>query len=104
MTMVWEPEKECMQREELRQLQLEQLQAVLARVYMHVPFYRKQFDACKVDPDDFCSLDDLRRLPFTSKADLPGELPLRPVRRAVARRRAHPRLGVHVHRGGVHAQ
>jgi phenylacetate-CoA ligase len=75
MTMVWEPEKECMQREELRQLQLEQLQAVLARVYMHVPFYRKQFDACKVDPDDFCSLDDLRRLPFTSKADLQENYP-----------------------------
>ena len=73
--MVWEPEKECMQREELRQLQLEQLQAVLARVYMHVPFYRKQFDACKVDPDDFCSLDDLRRLPFTSKADLQENYP-----------------------------
>jgi phenylacetate-CoA ligase len=75
MTMVWEPEKECMQREELRQLQLEQLQAVLARVYMHVPFYRKQFDACKVDPDDFCSLDDLRRLPFTSKTDLQENYP-----------------------------
>ena len=73
--MVWEPEKECMQREELRQLQLEQLQAVLARVYMHVPFYRKQFDACKVDPDDFCSLDDLRRLPFTSKTDLQENYP-----------------------------
>jgi phenylacetate-CoA ligase len=75
MTMVWEPEKECMQRDELRQLQLEQLQAVLARVYMHVPFYRKQFDACKVDPDDFCSLDDLRRLPFTSKTDLQENYP-----------------------------
>ena len=73
--MVWEPEKECMQREELRQLQLEQLQAVLARVYMHVPFYRKQFDACKVDPDDFCRLDDLRRLPFTSKTDLQENYP-----------------------------
>ena len=73
--MVWEPEKECMQRDELRQLQLEQLQAVLARVYMHVPFYRKQFDACKVDPDDFCSLDDLRRLPFTSKTDLQENYP-----------------------------
>ena len=73
--MVWEPEKECMQRDELRQLQLEQLQAALARVYMHVPFYRKQFDACKVDPDDFCSLDDLRRLPFTSKADLQENYP-----------------------------
>jgi phenylacetate-CoA ligase len=75
MTMVWEPEKECMQRDELRQLQLEQLQAVLARVYMHVPFYRKQFDACKVDPDDFRSLDDVRRLPFTSKADLQENYP-----------------------------
>ena len=73
--MVWEPEKECMQRDELRQLQLEQLQAVLARVYMHVPFYRKQFDACKVDPDEFCSLDDLRRLPFTSKTDLQENYP-----------------------------
>ena len=73
--MVWEPDKECMQRDELRQLQLEQLQAVLARVYMHVPFYRKQFDACKVDPDDFRSLDDLRRLPFTSKADLQENYP-----------------------------
>jgi phenylacetate-CoA ligase len=75
MTMVWEPEKECMQRDELRQLQLEQLQAVLARVYMHVPFYRKQFDACKVDPDDFRSLDDLRRLPFTSRHDLQENYP-----------------------------
>jgi len=73
--MVWEPEKECMQRDELRQLQLEQLQAVLARVYMHVPFYRKQFDACKVDPDDFRSLDDLRRLPFTSRHDLQENYP-----------------------------
>lgn len=73
--MVWEPEKECMDRDELRQLQLEQLQAVLARVYMHVPFYRKQFDACRVDPDDFRSLDDLRRLPFTSKADLQENYP-----------------------------
>jgi phenylacetate-CoA ligase len=75
MTMVWEPDKECMQRDELRQLQLEQLQAVLARVYMHVPFYRKQFDACKVDPDDFGSLDDLRRLPFTSRDDLQENYP-----------------------------
>jgi phenylacetate-CoA ligase len=75
MTMVWEPEKECMQRDELRQLQLEQLQAVLARVYMHVPFYRRQFDACKVDPDDFGSLDDLRRLPFTSRDDLQENYP-----------------------------
>jgi phenylacetate-CoA ligase len=40
-----------------------------------VPFYRKQFDACKVDPDDFGSLDDLRRLPFTSRDDLQENYP-----------------------------
>jgi phenylacetate-CoA ligase len=42
---------------------------------MHVPFYRKQFDACQVDPDDFRSLDDVPRLPFTSKADLQENYP-----------------------------
>jgi len=73
--MIWEPEKECMARDELRQLQLEQLQAVLARVYLHVPFYRKQFDACKVDPDDFRNLDNVRRLPFTSQSDLRENYP-----------------------------
>lgn len=73
--MFWEPEKECMDREELQQLQLEQLQAVLARVYLHVPFYHHKFDELGIDPDDFRSLDDVRRLPFTTKADLQGNYP-----------------------------
>lgn len=73
--MIWQPEVECMKREELLQLQLEQLQAVLARVYMHVPFYRKRFDASRIDPDEFRNLADLRRLPFTTKADLQDNYP-----------------------------
>jgi phenylacetate-CoA ligase len=73
--MIWQPEVECMKRDELLQLQLEQLQAVLARVYMHVPFYRKQFDSLRIDTDEFRSLDDLRRLPFTTKADLHDNYP-----------------------------
>jgi phenylacetate-CoA ligase len=73
--MYWEPEKECMDREELKQLQLEQLQATLSRVYMHVPFYRKKFDELGIDPDEFRSLDDLRRLPFTTKSDLQDNYP-----------------------------
>lgn len=73
--MIWEPNRECLQRDELRQLQLESLQAVLARVYLHVPFYRKQFDAAHIDPDDFRNLSDLGRLPFTSKADLENNYP-----------------------------
>jgi phenylacetate-CoA ligase len=67
--MIWETESELMDRDDLRQLQLERLQSTLARVYMNVPFYRKKFDELKIDIDDFSSLDDLRRLPFTTKDD-----------------------------------
>jgi phenylacetate-CoA ligase len=68
--MYWEPEKECMDREELEQYQIERLQATLNRVYAHVPFYRKRFDQLGISPEDIGSLSDLPRLPVTSKADL----------------------------------
>ena len=67
---IWEPQHECMDRAELEQLQLERLEATLNRVYRHVAFYRKRFDEIGFNPDDFRSLADLARLPFTSKADL----------------------------------
>ncbi|MDA8082129.1 MAG: phenylacetate--CoA ligase [Nitrospiraceae bacterium] len=73
--MYWEPDMECMDREGLQQLQIERLQATVARVYMNVPFYRKKFDELGIDPDDFRSLDDLRRLPFTIKNDLRDSYP-----------------------------
>jgi phenylacetate-CoA ligase len=73
--MYWEPEKECMSREDLEQLQLERLQSTLYRVGTHVPFYRNKFNALKVDLDSFNSLDDLRRLPFTMKQDLRDNYP-----------------------------
>jgi phenylacetate-CoA ligase len=66
----WQPEAECMEREELMQLQLERLQATLSRVYRSVPFYRKRFDEVGFDPDDLRSIADLARLPFTAKHDL----------------------------------
>jgi phenylacetate-CoA ligase len=67
---IWEPQHECMDRAELEQLQLERLEATLNRVYRHVPFYRKRFDELGFNPDDFRSLADLAKLPFTTKADL----------------------------------
>jgi phenylacetate-CoA ligase len=69
-TPVWQPESECMPREELEQLQLERLEATLNRVALHVPFYRRRFQEAGFDPDGFRSLADLRRLPFTTKEDL----------------------------------
>ncbi len=73
--MYWEPEYECMSREDLEQLQLERLQATLYRVGTHVPFYRQKFNEVKVNYDTFTSLDDLRRLPFTMKQDLRDNYP-----------------------------
>ncbi|MCL1925594.1 MAG: phenylacetate--CoA ligase [Syntrophorhabdaceae bacterium] len=75
MTMYWEPDKECMDGEELEQLQLERLQATLNRVYAHVPFYRKKFDEMGISPEDISSLSDIARLPFTAKADLRDNYP-----------------------------
>lgn len=73
--MYWQPESECMDQEELQQLQLERLESTVNRVYMNVPFYRKKFDGVGFNPDDLRSLDDLRRLPFTTKGDLRENYP-----------------------------
>ncbi|WP_028578899.1 phenylacetate--CoA ligase family protein [Desulfogranum japonicum] len=73
--MYWEPERECMERADLEQLQLERLQSTLYRVGTHVPFYRQKFEALKFNYDDVRSLDDIRRLPFTEKQDLRDNYP-----------------------------
>jgi phenylacetate-CoA ligase len=73
--MYWQPDGECMDREEMEQLQLERLEATLNRVYMNVPFYRKRFDEVGFDPDEFRSTEDLRRLPFTTRDDLKENYP-----------------------------
>jgi phenylacetate-CoA ligase len=71
----WQPEGECMDREELAQHQLERLQATLHRVARNVPFYRERFERIGFDPDDLRSVEDLRRLPFTEKRHLVDAYP-----------------------------
>ncbi len=73
--MYWEPERECMPREDLEQLQLERLQSTLYRVGTHVPFYKKKFAELQLNFEDIRSLDDLRKLPFTVKQDLRDNYP-----------------------------
>ncbi|WP_439550659.1 phenylacetate--CoA ligase PaaK [Falsiroseomonas sp.] len=60
---------------ELRALQLDRLRATLRLVYDKVPHYRRAFDAAGVTPDDLHALEDLRRFPFTTKADLRENYP-----------------------------
>jgi phenylacetate-CoA ligase len=71
----WEEDKECMERSELEQLQLERLQSTVNRVTTHVPFYRKKFKEMGLDPEGFDSLDDITSLPFTTKNDLRENYP-----------------------------
>ena len=68
------PELEAMPREELEKLQLERLQKTV-RHCMNAEFYRKKFDELGITPDDIQSLDDVRRLPFTTKEDLRENYP-----------------------------
>jgi phenylacetate-CoA ligase len=73
--MYWEPEHECMKREDLQQLQLERLESTLNRVYLNVPFYHKKFNELGIDIDSIRSLEDLHNLPFTTKDDLRDNYP-----------------------------
>jgi len=67
---IFDPEYECMPREEIEQLQLERLQATLNRVYKNVTCYRNKFKEMGIVPEDVQSLADLSKLPFTTKEDL----------------------------------
>lgn len=73
--MYWNQEIECMDREQLRELQGEKLKTTAQKVYDNVPFYKKAFDEKGVKPQDIKSVDDLKKLPFTVKDDLRQNYP-----------------------------
>ena len=73
---IWEPDKECMTRNVLEQVQLERLQATLNRVYRNVSFYQRRFKEMNFRPeDDLMELEDLERLPFTTSQDVSDSYP-----------------------------
>ncbi len=69
--MIWNREAECMPVKERKRLQLERLKDVIGRAYAQVPYYRRRFDEMKIKPADIRSLEDIQRLPFTTKTDQP---------------------------------
>jgi phenylacetate-CoA ligase len=64
-----------MSAEETNELQLQRLQAVVKRAYENVPYYKKRFNDLKIEPEDIETLDDIEKLPFTSKTDLRDAYP-----------------------------
>jgi len=58
---------ETMLRSELKELQLKKLKKQVRYVYNNSPFYRRRFDEAGVKPEDIKTLDDLRKIPLTTR-------------------------------------
>ena len=73
--MIWNPTKECMSREQMRELQGKRLHKIVEYVYHNVPFYRNKLQEMDLSPDDIRTIDDIVKLPFTTKKDLRDNYP-----------------------------
>lgn len=72
--MYLHPEFETLTRSELEVLQTERLRATIKQC-MNSPFYRKRFEENHIRPEEIKNLDDLRKIPFTTKQDLRDNYP-----------------------------
>lgn len=70
----FEPQIETMPREQLHELQLARLQETVKQA-MNSPFYKKLYAEKGIDADTVKSLDDIRKLPFTTKQDMRDNYP-----------------------------
>lgn len=68
--MIWNETMECMSRKDLRKLQSLRLKNVVERVYHNCEPYRRRMQEAGVTPSDIETIDDIVKLPFTSKKDL----------------------------------
>lgn len=75
MASYFNEEFETLPRAALEALQLKRLKDVVDRVYATVPFYKQSFDKTGIKPSDVSTLDDLKRLPFTTKSDMRDSYP-----------------------------
>ena len=73
--MIWNETFECMTREEMHRCQSRRLIDMVERVYHNVPFYRKKMQELGISPEDIRGVEDLPKLPFTTKNDLRDNYP-----------------------------
>lgn len=57
-------------RKQLEALQLKKLKKIVIHAYEYVPYYRKLFDGVNLKPKDIQTLDDLKKIPITTKKTL----------------------------------
>lgn len=73
--MIWNRSKECMSPEDKQALQGKRLHKLVERVYHSTPFYRAKMQEMDITPDDIRTIDDIVKLPFTTKQDLRDNYP-----------------------------
>ncbi len=66
---------ECMSRDEMTALQSERLVKQVANVYNNVAFYNRKMKELGVEPGDIKGIEDINKLPFTTKEDLRDNYP-----------------------------
>ena len=72
--MIWAKE-ETLPRREIEKIQLARLKETVSYIYEKVEPYRRKMDEAQVKPDDIQSLSDLKKMPFTYKADFRDNYP-----------------------------
>lgn len=70
----WEENIETMSREKLHELQLQRLKKTIG-IAADAPYYKKVFEENNITPETVQTLDDIRKLPFTVKADMRANYP-----------------------------
>ena len=73
--MIWDETNEQMSRDQMREVQSKSLIETVDRVYHNVPFYRRKMHAIGLEPGDINGVEDLPKLPFTTKQDLRDNYP-----------------------------
>ena len=73
--MIWNETKECMSRDEMTALQSKRLVKAVNRVYHNVEYYRKKMQEVGVEPGDIRGIEDIDKLPYTTKDDLRDTYP-----------------------------
>ena len=70
----WQPEIETMPREQIQRLQVEKLRKTI-EVCLNSPFYGKRLGELGITPESIQTVEDIRKIPFTTKADLRDNYP-----------------------------
>lgn len=73
--MIWNEARECMSRDEMTNLQNSRLRKAVNRVYHNVEPYRKKMQEAGLEPGDINTIEDITKLPFTTKDDLRDNYP-----------------------------